>query len=104
VETNMPFVEETIGEIVNERIKPSGQLQVCSAVITGDNMTLDFTLPRQGPALVLMPLQVYRTVAQVERVAFDIAARDLAALIACERSGQLPDSLRQITDVVLRLP
>src|SRR5207249_9519582 len=60
VETSMPFVEETIGEIVNERIKPPGHLRVCSAVITGDSMTLDFTLPSQGPALVLMPLQVSR--------------------------------------------
>ncbi|TMC74206.1 MAG: hypothetical protein E6J13_02490, partial [Chloroflexi bacterium] len=88
VETNVPFVEETIGEIVNERISPPGHLRVCSAV-PGDGMTLDFTLPSQGPALVLIPLQVYRSVAHVERVAFDIAARDLAALIACERFAQL---------------
>ena len=30
IETNMPFVEETIAEIVNGRLKPTEQLSVCS--------------------------------------------------------------------------
>ena len=41
---------------------------------------------------------------QVERLAFDIAAGDLAAIITCDRFGDLPESLRRHTDLVLRLP
>jgi ATP-dependent Zn protease len=51
-----------------------------------------------------MPLQVYKSVAQVERVSFDMANHDLGALIACQRFDQLPESLRRIKDVLLRLP
>jgi AAA+ superfamily predicted ATPase len=104
IETSMPFVEETIGQIVNERVQPPGQLYICGPEVTGDNMQLEYGLPNQGPAIVLIPLQIYRSVARVERVAFDIAARDLAAIITCERVSQLPESLRRIRDVVLRLP
>ena len=104
VETSVPFVEETIAEIVNGLLPAAQRLAVCNAVVSDDESAIGFRLPPAGPALVLMPLQVYRKVAQVERVAFDIAARDLAAVIACERFGQLPESLRRIRDVVLRLP
>ena len=103
VETSMPFVEETIARIVNGRLGSGRQLPAYSPEIDG-NGQLEYGLPGTGPALVLMPLQVYRGVAQAERVAFDLAARDLAAIITCERLAQLPVSLRRIRDVVLRLP
>ena len=105
VETNIPFIEETIAEIVNARLASTGDLDGLQRLL------LDTTgcpwssrCPTSGPAVVLVPLQVYRSVARVERLAFDIAARDIAAIITCARYGQLPDSLRQINDLVLRLP
>jgi AAA+ superfamily predicted ATPase len=103
VETSMPFVEETIAQIVNERLGTDRPLHAYSPEINGDGQ-LEFGLPGTGPALVLVPLQIYRGVARAERLAFDLAARDLAAIITCERLGQLPESLRRIRDVVLRLP
>jgi MoxR-like ATPase len=103
VETSMPFVEETIAQIVNGRLGADRQVPVYSPEVDVDGQ-LAYGLPRSGPALVLVPLQVYRGVARGERVAFDLAARDLAAIITCERLGQLPESLRRIRDVVLRLP
>jgi AAA+ superfamily predicted ATPase len=104
VETSMPFVEETIAEIVNERLPAGRRIPVHGPSAAADNLPLEFLLPALGPALVIIPLQVYRSVARVERVAYDIAARDLAAIIACERLEQLPESLRRIKDVLLRLP
>jgi ATP-dependent Zn protease len=46
---------------------------------------------------------VYRRVVNLDRLAFDLASRDAAAIIACDRFDQLPESLRRLTDVTLRL-
>jgi ATP-dependent Zn protease len=108
VETNIPFVEETISEIVNDLRFGKPALIISQAQITTDSNGSDvvgqFSLPGQGPGIVLLPLQVYPRVMQVERLAFDIAALDLGAIITCQRFGDLPESLRRYTDVVLRLP
>ena len=108
VETNIPFVEETIGQIVNDLRAPQPPLTISQGQIVTDGNGTDvvghFSLPSQGPAIVLLPLQVYPRALQVERLAFDIAALDLAAIIACQRFGDLPESLRRYADLVLRLP
>lgn len=108
VETNIPFVEETISEIVNELRAPKLPMLVCRGFVQSDANGVDvltgFSLPSQGPAMVLLPLQVYPRALQVERLAFDIAALDLAAIITCERFGDLPEALRRYSDLVLRLP
>jgi ATP-dependent Zn protease len=108
VETNLPFVEETISEIVNDLRVGQPSLIISQAQITTDSNGADvvgqFSLPSHGPGIVLLPLQVYPRALQIERLAFDIAALDLAAIITCQRFGDLPESLRRYTDVVLRLP
>jgi len=108
VESTIPFVEETITDIVNELLPPGVQLSVCRGSVgqdqNGQEVLENFHLSNQAPAVVLIPLQVYRRVMQVERLAFDIAAQDLAAIITCARFSDLPVSLRQHTDVVLHLP
>jgi MoxR-like ATPase len=108
VETNIPFVEETISDIVNELRAPKLPMLVCRGMVQSDANGVDvisgFALPSQGPAMVLLPLQVYPRAVQVERLAFDIAALDLAAIITCERFGDLPEALRRYSDLVLRLP
>jgi ATP-dependent Zn protease len=108
VETNIPFVEETIAEIVNDHRVGQSALNISSAQIETDGSGLEvvghFSLPSSGPGIVLLPLQVYRRAVQVERLAFDIATLELAAIITCQRFGDLPESLRRYSDVVLRLP
>jgi hypothetical protein len=108
VETNIPFVEETVAEIVNRLRAPSPALRITQAQIVNDSNGTDvigqFSLPSSGPGIVLLPMQVYPRVMQVERLAFDIAALDLAAIITCQRFGDLPESLRRYTDIVLRFP
>jgi AAA+ superfamily predicted ATPase len=108
VETTIPFVEEPISEIVNAHLAPSKRLDVHRGDIgldsNGQEVVTGLSLPSKGPGLVLLPLQVYGKVGQVEKVAFELVARDLAAIITCTRFGDLPESLRRHTDVVLRLP
>ena len=64
-----------------------------------------FSLPSQGPGIVLLPMQVYRTRRQVERLAFDIAAlRPRRRSSPATDSAICPEALRRYTDLVLRLP
>ena len=108
VETKIPFVEETIAEIVTGLAPPNVALPLYRGSVgidgNGQEVLESFSLPSQGPAVVLIPMRVYRRVAQVERLAFDIAAGDLAAIITCDKSTDLPEPLRRHTDLVLRLP
>lgn len=107
IESTIPFVDETIAEIVNDLL-PGTEMRLVRGSVSLDSSgqeVLDgYSLPDVGPALVLMPLQVYRRVTQVERMAFDLATHDLAAVITCERFSDLPESLRRHTDLILRLP
>ncbi len=102
VETSLPFVEETIGEIVLERAQPPRPFNLARAASSGDDTQVSLDVPAV-PSLVLLPLQVYRRVVNLDRLAFDLASRDAAAIIACDRFDQLPESLRRLTDVTLRL-
>ena len=108
VETTIPFVEETMSEVVNGALPTGASLSIYRGDVildaNGQEMLVNFGLPMQGPGIVLIPLQVYRHVMEMERLAFDIAARDLAAFITCERFGDLPESVRRFADIVLRLP
>ena len=108
IESSIPFVEEPISEIVNAHLPPKRRLGVHRSTIgvdsNGQEAVTEVYLPNQGPGLVLMPLQVYGKAMQVERLAYDIVARDLGAIITCTRFGDLPESLRRHTDLVLRLP
>ena len=108
VETSIPFVEETIAEIVTGLAPPNVALPLYRGSVgvdgNGQEVLENFGLPSQGPAVVLIPLRVYRRVVQVERLAFDIAAGDLAAIITCDKSADLPEPLRRHTDLVLKLP
>jgi AAA+ superfamily predicted ATPase len=108
VESSIPFVEEPIGEIVNGHLPPRKRLGIHRAAVgvdqSGSEALTDYYLPSEGPGLVLIPFQVYGRAMQVERLAYDLVARDLAAIITCTRFGDLPESLRRHTDLVLRLP
>ena len=108
VETTIPFVEETMSEVVNGALPTGAPLSIYRGDVildaNGQEMLVNFGLPMQGPAIVLIPLQVYRHVMEMERLTFDIAARDLAAFITCERFADLPESVRRFADIVLRLP
>jgi AAA+ superfamily predicted ATPase len=107
VETSIPFAEEAIARVILERLPADQRPPVHEAqvqVVQGDEQPMEFRLPSGGPAIVLIPFQVHERVALVERLAFDIATRDLSAIIACVRFEHLPEALRRHADIVLRLP
>ena len=103
VETSIPFAEETIAEIVLLRFAGEPPTVVTSRV-GHDEASVSVSVPPTSGSLVLLPLQVYRGVAELDRLAHDLAVRNAAAIIACNRSSDLPDPLRSLIDVVLRFP
>ena len=108
VEASIPFVEETIAQIVNEQLGEAQALPVIRGSILRDGNeqeVLDYNLPPSfGRAIVSVPLLVYGRALDLERVAYTLATNDVAALISCARFQDVPESLRRHTDLVLTLP
>ena len=105
IEASMPFVEETVGDIVKETLDSSQPVRFFSATPDPhDGGKLQVSVPDSGPAIGLLPLHAYASVADVERVAYQISARNLSCLIGCERVTDLPASLEEVVDLTVRLP
>lgn len=96
VETRMPFIEEIIAQIIRDK---GGAQQKMKVIVAGES-----NIPIMSPALVLLPLQTNSQIPGMDRLAHDLATKDLAAIITCEAFAQVPESLRVITDIVLKLP
>lgn len=104
IESEHPFVEELIAELLVQHF-PAGAQPVTlrgTSDADGNRLVIDRNLPDH--ALVLLPLQAYRSVSDVEWVAHEIAVREVAALIGCERLADIPEPLRRAVDLHLRLP
>lgn len=105
IEGSMPFVEETVGDIVKDTLGSSHRVRFFAASPDAhDGGKLQLSVPDSGPAVGLLPLHAYTSVADVERVAHQISARNLSCLIGCERAADLPTSLGEVVDVTVRLP
>lgn len=105
IESTLPFVEDSVAQIVRERTKPGNPVMwVRPAVDSSDDTRLVLKVPDSGPAVIVMPFHSYRGIVDSERVAHEIAAHDVACIIGCERAGDLPESLREVVDLTLRLP
>jgi len=108
IESAIPFVEEEIAQIVLAQageFMPRTQLVRGRAHIEGgDDTRLLLKVPDEGPAIVLIPFHSYRSIVDVERVAHEIASREISVFVGCERVRDLPDSLRSAIDLTLRLP
>jgi hypothetical protein len=100
IETNIAFVEEVIADIARLNCPSKERL---AAVYGSNGEPVTCAVPA-GPALVVLPLYVYRTVADPDRLAHDLGTREVAAIISCERVQDLPEPLRRVIDVTLRLP
>jgi hypothetical protein len=104
VETSLTFLEETIGQIVLERGAPSGEFSIVTASPTQDDSYVSVIFPRTDLGLLLLPLQTYKGISNISRVAHQLACFDFGAIIACENVKNLPESLRSQIDIRLKLP
>jgi AAA+ superfamily predicted ATPase len=105
VECALPFVEETIAQIVDMRGRGGkGVNWIRPEVDANDDTRLRLRVPDRGGGVVLLPFHSYRNVSDLERVTHEIAARDVGCLIGCERAADLPRSLQQVIDLKVTLP
>jgi hypothetical protein len=105
IEGALPFIEETVAETVQFQRAGQRQLRLVRPRLdSNDDTRLKVEVPTSGGSVVLIPFHAYRSLVDAERVAHEIAARDVACLIGCERVADLPDSLRQVVDLTLTLP
>jgi hypothetical protein len=102
IEEAPPFVEETIARIITARAPDGDAPRVVAGEVADDLLSYRLT-PELG-GLVLVPLQTYRGVADVSRLAHRVAVDECAAVITCDRLAQVPEPLRRVVDLVLRLP
>jgi AAA+ superfamily predicted ATPase len=104
LESRLPFIEETVAEIVRERSERALPIRRPS-VADGDDTQLSFPsgISRRD-GLVLLPFHAYRGIVDVERIAYELAAHDPACLIGCARTDDLPPSIQQVVDLRLELP
>jgi hypothetical protein len=100
VETSMPFAAEVIASIVSTRHPAERAITRCGV----ENSEEDLRPQLKVPGLLALSLDVYRRVADVDRVAFELSTQDIAAVIGCQRFGALPEPLRRVVDLTLRLP
>lgn len=104
IESSLPFVEETVGGIVTRRGAPNEAVKVARGEPNmHDDTRLELQI-RSATELALVALHAYRGLVDAERVAHQLATREVACLIGCERERDLPDSLRQVVDLTLTLP
>lgn len=105
VESTIAFVEEAIADVALLHCNAQERVRVIAAVPTRtDDTVVEIDVPDSDPALLLIPLFVYRSVFGLDRVVQELATRDLSAVVACDAVRSLPQSLQQIVEVTLRLP
>jgi AAA+ superfamily predicted ATPase len=105
IESAIPFVEDVIAEVVLSALGSGTAPAVVHALPTpSDDTVVALGFPIKAPAIVTVPLQTYRSLVDEQRVAFELSSKDLAGLIVCPRLADLPECLRAIADVTLRLP
>ncbi|WP_449191383.1 AAA family ATPase [Thauera sp.] len=104
IESDIPFVEELIAELLMTESGILSSVPLIRATTEPEAQRLRFDRELRDHGIMLMPLLAYRTVADVERIAHEIAVREVAAMIGCRRLADVPEPLRRGTDLVLSLP
>jgi ATP-dependent Zn protease len=103
IESDIPFVEDFVAGLVD------GPSQVVTGGAIARAAALDetrCTVAYDNPSirLHLISFHVYRELYDAERTAHELALRDAAVMIGCDRSADVPEALRRIADLVLTFP
>jgi ATP-dependent Zn protease len=105
IESDIPFVEDFIAGLVdgpNQVV--SGGAVVRARVLDGDELRCRVDYENTTIKLHLLSFHAYRGLFDAERTAHELALRDAAVLIGCDRSAEVPEPLRRIADLVLTFP
>jgi AAA+ superfamily predicted ATPase len=99
VESTLPFIEELIGWIVKER----SQSELKVIILSEQYPSLEYQ-NEKAKCLVLLPISMCPGIKNIERLSYDLSVNEYGAIITCEKFTLIPESLRVISDIVLKLP
>jgi AAA+ superfamily predicted ATPase len=105
IESDIPFVEDFVAGLIdgpNQGV--SGGAVVRASVVEGDELRCRVDYENTATKLHLLSFHTYRGLFDAERTAHELALRDAAVLVGCERSAEVPEPLRRIADLVLTFP
>ena len=105
IESDIPFVEDFVAGLIdgpNQGV--SGGAVVRANVVEGDELRCRVDYENTTTKLHLLSFHTYRGLFDAERTAHELALRDSAVLVGCERSAEVPEPLRRIADLVLTFP
>lgn len=104
IESDIPFVEEYVASILAGADERFRRRSFVRAVASADEVKCDIALTSADQALYAFSFHAYRGMTAAERTAHDLALRDAVILIGANRMGDVPEPLRRLRDLVLRLP
>jgi hypothetical protein len=106
IESEFAYVESVVYEILaaQKGVTVNGPPLRPSVTIVGDVEYLQAQIPERGRSVVLLPLHAGQQVLELGRICHELSAREVSAIIGCERFALLPEPLRRVTDIRLTLP
>jgi ATP-dependent Zn protease len=102
IESDIPFVEDVVAQLVAPTQTKSGYVLRASAV-DGDDLRCQIAV-NDDSELYLLSFHTYRGLFDAERVAHDLALSEAAVLIGCNRAAEVPEPLRRAADLVVTFP
>ena len=105
IESDIPFVEDFVAGLIDGTNQVvTGGAVVRAAAFAGDELRCVVDYESSRTKLHLLSFHAYRGLYDAERTAHELALRDAAVLIGCERAADVPEPLRRIADLVLTFP
>lgn len=100
LETDIPFADHTLATALQERYSlPIHMAQLT----TPQDGALTFIPPRM-PSCVVLPMNVYGQIFDLERAVHELMSGNHAVLIGCGSLQSLPEPLRRIVETTITLP
>jgi ATP-dependent Zn protease len=102
IESDIPFVEELVKDIIKQDTKYN------KLSVHRSHKTLLTETPSSG--ILLLPNRSFLGISEassydeLERLAYNISLSEVPALISCSRLQELPEPLRKVADMVIKLP
>jgi ATP-dependent Zn protease len=105
IESDIPFVEEFVAGILDRRLRLLDDGRIVRAEsISNDDGICTLTVRPGARALYLFSFHAFRALWAAEQTAHELTVQDVAVLVGCTRRADVPEPLRRVTDLVLRLP
>ncbi len=105
IESDIPFVEDFVAGVIDGPTERASRGEIARAkAVDSDDLRCWVNYGNERIKLHLLSFHAYRGLFDAERAAHELAIRDAAVLIGCDRLSDVPEPLRRVTDLVLSFP